>query len=294
MNNIYTRRVFFILVAPITILYLGFVFFPLFVAFFYSFTNFRGVGKFDLVGIRNYFVLFNDRFFYMSLKNTLIVTAVSTAFVIPLSFLCANFIHRCRGSTKGEVYKAILFTPNIIGGIIVGLMWVFILDPSTGLINRALRSAGLDFLALQWIGGRALTPYSAGVISSWQGTGFFVIIWMAGLKAIPYEIYESSHMDGATPAQQMFYLTIPMVKESFITLFILSVTGGLKVFETVYMLTGGGPVHYSETMVSYMYSMSFTSSRQGYGAAMGVVEFLFALLITGIFLFITRKREETE
>ena len=294
MNNIYTRRVFFILVAPITIFYLTFIFVPLLVSFSYSLTNYRGIGTPGFIGLRNYSALFIDRNFYISLRNTLIVTAVSTLIAIPLSFLCANFIHRGRGSVKGEVYKVILFAPNTIGGIIVGLMWIFVLDPSTGLINLVLRKAGLDFLALEWIGGMVLTPYSAGVISSWSVVGFFVVIWMAGLKAIPYEIYESSYIDGATSVQQMFYLTIPLVKESFITLFILGVTGGLKVFETVYMLTGGGPVHYSETMVSYMYTTSFQSFRQGYASAMGVIEFLVAILITGVFLFMTRKREEIE
>ena len=219
---------------------------------------------------------------------------ISLVIGMPLSFLCANFIHRCRGSLKGDVYKVLLFAPNTIGGVIIGLMWRFILDPSTGLINLVLRRMGLDFLALEWIGGRVLTPYSAGVISSWAGIGFSVIIWMAGLKAIPYEIYESSYIDGATSAQQMFYLTIPMVKNTFITLFILGVTGGLKVFETVYMLTGGGPVNYSQTMVSYIYTVSFVSNRQGYGTAMGVVEFMITLLITGTFLFLTRKGVETE
>jgi raffinose/stachyose/melibiose transport system permease protein len=177
---------------------------------------------------------------------------------------------------------------------IVGLMWIFILDPHTGLINLVLRTLGLDFLALEWIGGRSLTPYSAGVISSWSSVGFYMVIWLAGLKAIPYEIYESSYIDGATPLQQMFYLTIPMVKESFKALFILGVTGGLKAFETVFMLTGGGPVNFSQTMVSYMYSMSFRGYRQGYGTAMGVITFMLALLITGVFLFLSRKKEDTE
>jgi raffinose/stachyose/melibiose transport system permease protein len=283
---------FFILVIPITLLYIGFVFVPLVFSFYYSFTNFRGLGTYNFTGFRNYITLFNDRYFYMSIKNTFFVMITSMVIGLPLSFLCANFVYRCRGSLKGEVYKVILFAPNTIGGIIVGLMWVFMLDPTTGLINLILRSLHLDFLALQWIGGKVLTPFSAGFISSWQGIGFSMIIWMAGMKAIDYEIYESSYIDGATNVQQMFYLTIPLLKESFITLFILGVTGGLKVFETVYMLTGGGPVHYSETMVSYMYSTSFLIKRQGYASAMGVIEFLIALLITGIFLLLARRKRK--
>jgi raffinose/stachyose/melibiose transport system permease protein len=294
MNKVYTWRLFFILIAPITILYLSFVFFPLFVSFYYSFTNFRGIGTPDFIGLRNYAALFGDRFFYISLKNTLLIMVTSIAIGMPLSFLCANYIYKCGNAFKSEIYKVILYAPNTIGGIIVGLMWTFMLDPHTGFINLVLRSLGLDFLALDWIGGKSLTPYSAGVISSWSSVGFYMVIWLAGLKAIPYEIYESSYMDGATPVQQMFYLTIPMVKESFKALFILGVTGGLKAFETVYMLTGGGPVHYSETMVSYMYSISFRGKRQGYGIAMGVITFMIALLITGVFLFLSRKKEETE
>jgi len=294
MRNIYTLRVFFVLVVPITILYLGFVYVPLLVSFYYSFTNFRGLGIPDFIGFKNYINLFNDRWFYMSLKNTFFIMITSMIIGTPLSFLCANYICRCKNPIRSEAYKIILFAPNTIGGIIVGLMWVFILDPTTGLINLILRSLGLDNLALDWIGGKVLTPFSVGVVSSWAGVGFSIVIWLAGMKAISNEIYESSYMDGASPAQQMFYLTIPLVKESFITLFILGVTGSLKVFETVFMLTGGGPVHYSETMVSYLYTTSFIGYKYGYGTTMGVVVFMIALIITGFFLFITRKGENTE
>jgi raffinose/stachyose/melibiose transport system permease protein len=291
VRYVYTPRKFALLLLPQFTLFTVFVVIPVFVVLYFSFTNFKAFGAYDFIGFRNYAQLFKDRFFLIGLKNTVIVTIVSMVIGIPLAFLFALFVNK--PGIKNTVYKTIFFGPNTLSGIVVGLMWAFVLDPFTGFINVFLRSIGLGNLALEWIGGRVLTPYTVGVISSWTGLGFAMVIWIAGLKAIPEEVIESSIIDGANKIQQIVYIILPMLKESFKTIFVLSVVGGLKVFETVYILTGGGPGHYSETMVSYLYSTTFMSRRYGYGSAMGMIEFLITLAVTGIFLYLTRKRVET-
>jgi raffinose/stachyose/melibiose transport system permease protein len=291
MRHVYTPRKFVLLLLPQFTLFTVFIVVPVFMVFYFSFTNFKAFGAYDFVGLSNYVQLFKDRFFLIGLKNTMIVTIVGMAIGIPLSFLFAFFVNK--PGIKNTVYKTIFFGPNTLSGIVVGLMWSFVLDPVTGFINTFLRSVGLGNLALQWIGGRVLTPYVVGVISSWTGLGFAMVIWIAGLKAIPEEVIESAVIDGANKIQQIIYIILPMLKESFKTIFVLSVVGGLKVFETVYILTGGGPGHYSETMVSYLYTTTFQSRRYGYGSAMGVAGFLITLAMTGIFLYFTRKRIDT-
>jgi raffinose/stachyose/melibiose transport system permease protein len=291
LRYVYTPRKFVLLLLPELVLFTVFVVIPVFVVFYFSFTNIKAFGAYDFVGFRNYVQLFKDRFFLIGLKNTFIVTIIGIVIGIPLAFLFALFVNK--PGIKNSVYKTIFFMPNILSGIVVGLMWSFVLDPVRGLINVFLRSVGLGNLALQWIGGKVLTPYAVGVVSLWAGLGFAMVIWIAGLKGIPEEVIESSVIDGATRLQQIIYIILPMVKESFKTIFVLSAVGGLKVFETVYILTGGGPGHASETMVSYMYNTTFQSRRYGYGSAMGAVEFLIALAIAGIFLYLTRKRIET-
>jgi raffinose/stachyose/melibiose transport system permease protein len=288
LKQVYTRQKFILLVIPEFALYTLFTIVPVFGALYYSLTNFRGFGKYNFVGFQNYIMVFKDRFFYTGLQNTFIITMVSTVVGIVLSFILAFLINK-RG-IKNDIYKTIFFAPNTLSGIVVGLMWSFMLDPVNGFFNIFLRTIGMENLALEWIGGRVLTPWTVGVISNWAGVGFGMVIWLAGLKAIPEEVIESAVMDGATKFQQIIYIVLPMLKESFKTIFVLTFTGALKVFDTVYVLTGGGPTHASETMVSYMYNTTFTSRKFGYGTAMGIIEFIIALVVTIIFMRATRKQ----
>ena len=260
---------------------------PVFVAIYYSFTNFRGLGSYDWFGFNNYRLILSDPHFFRSLKNTFTIVIVNLILLIPFSFLLANFVNKA--TIKNEIYKTVFFAPNTIGGIVVGLMWSFMLDPTTGFINTLLRTIGLDFMALQWIGGMTLTPYSIAVIGNWTGAGFAMVIWLAGLKSIPKELYESAEIDGANKRHQMFYITAPMVKQQFIVIFVFAFNGGLRVFETVYVLTGGGPNHASQTMVSYMFTTTFISRLYGYGMAVAVLQFIIAITFSLIFLRLTRK-----
>ena len=291
MHKIYNWKKFLRYVAPITILYTMFMFVPIIMAFRYSLTNYRGIGKYAFVGLDNYIRLFKAKTFYMSLTNTLKSTIVTVCLILPLSFLCAFFL---RETTKRyEVYKTIIFVPYTMGGIIIGLIWKFILNPSNGLINNLLTAVGLENLTQQWIGGKTLTPYSVGIIGVWSGLGFCTLLWISGMKQISSDIIEASMIDGASRGQQIRLIFIPLLKDTFKMLFVMQFTGCLKVFETVQMLTGGGPNHYSETMVSFMYNTTFTERFFGYGMSIAVVEFVISLIITFIFLRLTKK-EVTE
>ena len=287
MTKIYTRGKFFAMVLPITLFFTMFMIIPIFVAFYYSFTNFRGLGEYEFFGLRNYAQILRDPHFFRGLRNTFTIVVVHLSILIPFSFLIANFV--AAPTRKNEVYKVIFFAPNTIAAIVVGLMWSFMLDPVNGFINIVLRTIGLDFLALQWIGGMTLTPYSVAVISNWAGAGFAMIIWLAGIKSIPRELYESAEMDGANKQQQMFYITMPMCKEHFKVIFVFAFNGALRVFESVWVLTGGGPNHASQTMVSYMFTTTFISRLYGYGMAVAVIQFLIALSFSILFLRITRR-----
>lgn len=291
MKKVYNWKKFLLYVAPITILYTLFEFIPILLAFRYSLTNYRGVGEAVNVGLSNYLRLFQDKLFYRCLLNTLKLTATTVVIVIPLSFIYAFLLEK---NTKVNlIHRAVIFAPYTVSGIVVGLIWTFILDPSKGFLNHFLDCIGLDFLAQEWIGGKTLTPFSAGIIGVWAAAGFCTLLWMNGLKQIPTDVIEASIIDGATVLQRVKLIILPLLKETLKMLFVLQFTGCLKTFETVQMLTGGGPNHYSETMVSYMYNVTFTQRLFGYGMAIAVVEFLISMTVTFAFMRLTSK-EATE
>lgn len=275
------------MIAPAVILFLLYIIIPVFMAFYYGFTNFTGIGKPEFLGLRNYITLFSDKIFYIALKNTGLVLAMSLLLIVPCSFgLSLLFARKMRG---GKLVKAFCFSPNIISPILIGLIWVFILDPKIGLINAFLRYIGVSAQP-EWIGGKTLTPYCVGVIFLWQTLGYNATIFLAGIKMVPPELYEASEIDGAGNMQQLIYITFPMIRQTIIIVMLLVITGCFKIFEIVYQLTGGGPNHMSDLLVTYMYYSTFTSSRYGYGMSIASVTFLISALFAVIYLYVTREQ----
>ena len=231
--------------------------------------------------------LFSDKIFYIALKNTGLVLAMSLLLIVPCSFgLSLLFARKMRG---GKLVKAFCFSPNIISPILIGLIWVFILDPKIGLINAFLRYIGVSAQP-EWIGGKTLTPYCVGAIFLWQTLGYNATIFLAGIKMVPQELYEASEIDGAGKVQQLIYITFPMIRQTIIIVMLLVITGCFKIFEIVYQLTGGGPNHMSDLLVTYMYYSTFTSSRYGYGMSIASVTFLISALFAVIYLYVTREQ----
>lgn len=271
-----------IMIMPAVILFTVFFLAPIFISVYYSFTDFSGIGAAKFIGFKNYQVLLKDKFFFIALKNTFIILIGITITILPLSFIVALLLEKpFRGS---RVVQSMIFAPNVIAPILVGLIWLFILDPKMGMINAILRSIGLSDYQQQWIGGKTLTPYSVAFVYLWQVLGFYTTINMAGLRSIPADIYEAAEIDGANYFQRIRKITIPMMKNTIVINTILIITGGFKIFETVKQLTNGGPNHMSDVLVTYMYDTTFTSSRYGYGMAVATVSFVLCLIFSIIYL----------
>ena len=267
---------------PAVILFTVFFLAPIFISVYYSFTDFSGIGAAKFIGFKNYQVLLKDKFFFIALKNTFIILIGITITILPLSFIVALLLEKpFRGS---GVVQSMIFAPNVIAPILVGLIWLFILDPKMGMINAILRSIGLSDYQQQWIGGKTLTPYSVAFVYLWQVLGFYTTINMAGLRSIPADIYEAAEIVGANYFQRIRKITIPMMKNTIVINTILIITGGFKIFETVKQLTNGGPNHMSDVLVTYMYDTTFTSSRYGYGMAVATVSFVLCLIFSIIYL----------
>lgn len=271
-----------IMIMPAVILFTVFFLAPIFISVYYSFTDFSGIGAAKFIGFKNYQVLLKDKFFFIALKNTFIILIGITITILPLSFIVALLLEKpFRGS---GVVQSMIFAPNVIAPILVGLIWLFILDPKMGMINAILRSIGLSDYQQQWIGGKTLTPYSVAFVYLWQVLGFYTTINMAGLRSIPADIYEAAEIDGANYFQRIRKITIPMMKNTIVINTILIITGGFKIFETVKQLTNGGPNHMSDVLVTYMYDTTFTSSRYGYGMVVATVSFVLCLIFSIIYL----------
>ena len=276
------------LVVPTLLVYMAFIILPIGMAIGYSFTKYSGIGKAKFNGITNYIRLFKDSLFWISFKNTMIMFILAFLLLLTISFLIALLLNNKLKAV--DFSKALIFSPAIIAPIIVGIIWVYILDPNIGIINSVLDAIGASALKHKWIGGSVLSPYSIAVIYFWQQLGYLVTVFIAGLKMIPEEVMEAVKIDGASFWQKTLYVTIPMMKSTISTVSVLIITGVFKIFEIVQQTTGGGPNHLSETLVTYSYSMTFSSSDYGYGMSLATFTFVLSLIITGIYSLLTKER----
>jgi len=278
-----------LMVAPGVILFTMFIVYPVFYSLFYSFTNFQGFEQPELVGVKNYVTLSQDPIFWHALLNTATILVIAVVVLIPGSFLLAVLMNsRVRGL---GILRALVFTPNIVAPILTGLIWIFILDPKIGLINAFLRKLHIN-LQPAWIGGQTLTPFSVSGVYIWAVVGFAMTIFYAGLQLVPADVMEASALDGASRWQQIRYVTAPMMRGTFAIVFVLVFTGALRIFEFVYQLTGGGPIHASEVIVSYMYYVTFTLQQYGLGMALAVIIMILGVIASVIYLFAIRERKQ--
>ncbi|OIJ25733.1 carbohydrate ABC transporter permease [Nocardioides luteus] len=274
-----------LMVFPAFILFTAFFVYPIVYAGGYSLTDAAGFSGADFIGLDNYLALVDDPFFRRSVSNTLLILVLSVTFLVPASFGLALLMQQ-RVRAAGAL-RALLFGPAIVAPILVGLVWVFILDPRVGLLNHLVEPLGIP--PVQWIGGDSLTPYSIAVVFIWASVGFAMTIFYAGLQLLPREVMEASSLDGASRWQQLRFVTVPMMRETIGIVSLLLITNVFKIFELVYMLTGGGPVHSSETLVSYMYFVTFTDQRYGSGMAIAMVVFVIGAITSLAYLALSRR-----
>ena len=292
MHWLSTRRAKTVMVLPTLIIYAVFIIVPVFVAIYYRFTDSSGLGKAGFVGIQNYTRMFHDTLFLIALRNTVVVLICSVVFLLAGSFLTALLMNV---SFRGNAFfKMVVFAPYVIAPIIIGIIWGYLLNPNYGLVNSVLRNLGLDALAIEWIGGTKWSPLALAIVFTWQVLGFHATIFLSGIKTIPGDIYEACSIDGANAVQRLFYVTIPMLKETFIINIVLIVTGVFKIYELVYQMTGGGPAHQSELLTSYMYFTVFSSRRYGYGMAIAVAILVLSIIGSFSYIKITTRKQRSE
>jgi len=242
-------------------------------------------------GLDNFKKLFADERVPIALKNTAIVTLGELILILPLSFLLGLLLN-VKFWGNGLV-KLITFIPYILSGIITTLIWFFVVDPGLGVLNGFLKSIKLGSLARVWIGGEYLTPYTVAVIDTWKTIGFYSVLIMAGLKMIPKEYYEAATIDGASQPQKTWYLTIPLLRETLKICVVYVVIYGIQTFQTIVVLTAGGPNYKSHVIATYIYIVQWGYERNfGYGSVVALIMFIAIMGLSIGFLSLTRRRVE--
>jgi multiple sugar transport system permease protein len=228
------------------------------------------------VGLRHYEALFSDQLFSAGLWNTLIFAFAAVAGQMVLGFALALL---CSKIIRGRVvYRAIFILPILIPGIVIGAMWKLMYNFDFGLINAMLASVGIA--PQDWLGDASTALLAVIVVDIWHWTPFCFLLLLAGIESLPQDMYEAAKIDGATPLQELVYITLPLMAPTIVITLAFRMVLAFKVFDEVYLLTSGGPGTATEVLSFTIYQRFFTEDKMGYGSAMSIaVIFIVALFL---------------
>ncbi len=282
-----------IFTLPALILFTALVFYPIVQVFIKSFYDWNGLSTGTFIGFDNYVRLFDDKVFWISNKNGFIFAAVITVFQMSMATILALAVSNVK--MKGRnFFRVVYFIPVVLSVTVVCQLWLSIYNADTGLLNKFFEMIGSDFRQ-NWLTDRNSAIYAIALVNAWQWMGYQFALILAGVKSIPTSYYEAAKIDGANTIQAHSKITIPLLAETYKFCLVISITGGIKAFTEMFIMTGGGPGNSTYTLTYMMYSAAFRGGEFGYGltaAAVLVLECLMAIIVINRLVKTQNEAEE--
>jgi raffinose/stachyose/melibiose transport system permease protein len=272
------------------VLYFFLFFFPSLIGMYYSFTDWNSFDpKINFIGFENYKkVISGKELYWFYIYNTIIFTVVTTIFKTVIGFFCALLL--VNAIKLKNVHRMIIFLPQILSFVIIGLVFKSILSPSDGFLNDMLKNVGLGSFTQNWLGDIKWAFKSVMAVDTWKGAGYLMVLFIAALQSIPSTYYEAADIDGANYFQRLLHITIPLILPTIAVTLVLNITYGLRVFDSVYVLTNGGP-GYATGVINTAVFKEFSKGTYGLSSALSTVLFIFLTLISYFLLKIINKKE---
>jgi len=263
----------FAFLSPSLIVFVIFILFPVFFSFYLSFQKWNMFSsESTFVGLDNYIRLFSDPEFWSVLKNTLYYTLGTVPLNMVLSLSVAYLLNKQIAGKK--ILRTMFFAPVVISPVAAAVIWRWLYDPNFGIINYVLSLAGID--SINWLNDPDAAMFAVIIMGVWKTFGINMVLFAAGLQAIPEHYYEAAEIDGAGKLSKFWNITIPLLTPTTMFILIMSMIASLQVFDIVYVLTSGGPLGSTKVLVFYVYEHAFKFFEMGYASAISYV--LFAIL----------------
>jgi putative chitobiose transport system permease protein len=252
-------------------------FLPIFQAIYLSFTNYDFIGNPNFIGWENYTKLWSDRTFWKVMNNTLIYLIFVVPSLVILSLVLAILVNQKLRSIK--FFRAVYYFPVIVSVVVAGIAWKWVYAEN-GILNYFLSIISWQPVKIPWLTNPQTAIFAIMAVVIWRGIGYYMVIYLAGLQAIPADLYEAAAIDGSDGWQKHFDITIPLMQPYIILVSIISSISAMKIFEEVYIMSQGGPANSTKTVVYYLYDKGFTSLEMGYASAIGVFLFLIIFVVS--------------
>ena len=284
----HNKRYDVLFLAPGFLIYIIFMIIPVILCFYYSFTNWDGISPtYKLVGLKNFVSLISDASFFEALKVTVIIMILTTLIYNVLGIILAALLND-KGKLLGFSRSAI-FIPTVMSSVVVAFIWSYMVQTNGGVINSVIEmfgGTGVDFYR-----NPMTTILVISGIICWNSLGFFVVIYISTLSTIPQEIYEASKVDGANWLYRFRHITLPLLAPGITINCILAVAGGLKQYDHVKVITGGGPGGATQTVTLFGVEKAFEYNRRGYSSAAIIILFVIIVILSIVQLSISKRHE---
>ncbi|ADM39218.1 sugar ABC transporter permease [Bacillus spizizenii] len=263
------------------LVFLLFVYIPIFENVFLSLFQWSSFSpEKTFIGLKNYVELFHDPVFYQALTNNVLYAVISIVCQVFGGLILAAVLEDKLVRKWSPFFRTVFFLPVVISMTVIALLFDFIYNPETGLLNQLLQAVGLDQLTRAWLGEDSTAMLSVIFVSQWQSVGYIAMLYIVSIQKIPDELYEAARLDGAGKIQQFFHITVPQTKEMSFVAVVMTLTGAFTVFNEPYILTGGGPGNASEVLSTFLYKSAFTKDMMGYASAIATVVLIITLALS--------------
>lgn len=279
----HNQHIAYLFLFPSLAVFMVFIIYPIGFSLWSSFTNWSLIQSAEYVGWANYVRLWKDQRFWNAVYNTVVYTVGVVPIGTMLSLALAVALNQNLKGTK--FFRTAIFLPVVASTAIIAIVWTFLFDPQIGLFVYYLSKIRITMGA--WLRDPDYAMLAIIIVSIWKNVGFNMVIFLAGLQGIPYSLYEAAKVDGANRLQMFRYVTLPQLRPTTAFVIVMSVLGSFQVFDQIYVMTRGGPLYSTETLVQYIYHHGFVTFQMSYGAtiAMFLLVVILALTIFQLRLF---------
>ncbi len=272
--------------APNLVVFCAFLLLPVAWVVRQSFMAGGVLGPASWVGLGNWGAALDDADLRRSLWHTLLFTLMTVPAVLGVALALALLL---RGLGRGgALVRAVVYLPSLAPVVLAGLLWIFVVNPDVGLLNAAVRAAGAE--PVNWLGDEQLALPSNALLEVWRGTGFWALFLLAALLAVSRELYDAAAIDGASLWNRFRFVTLPGIAPTLLVAVVLTTLVSMQVFDSVFVLTNGGPAGATDTAVLYIYRSVFESGEPGYGAVLSLVLMALIVLLTVVIVRVAGRR----
>ena len=269
----------YLFILPSLVIFITFMIIPIFMGLYISLTDYDGFKTMNFVGLQNYTAMFRDSYFLVSFKNNIVYTLFTVPGTLILSLLLAVAVNK--GIKGSSVFKTVFFFPYITSMVAVGIIWTLLFNPTVGPINNFIKSIGIANPPGWLLSTKSALP-AVMIVTVWKWSGYYMIIFLAGLQGIPKQLYEASEVDGASGLTKFFHITLPLLSPTTFLILILLIINSFQVFDLINIMTEGGPGRATNVLVYRIYQEGFKYMHFGYASAEAYFLFAIILIITGI------------